>query len=126
MRDRNAGGTNGAKLRDEMMATSSRLIMSNRGTPTEVTWMLVRSARSVVGSLLVAVALAAAACAGGADADGADSSGLESLRDSTRSDSVLVRVAGEVAADKMRTVVEELRIQPGAEDTTLFGETFEF
>jgi len=69
--------------------------------------------------------ITAAACAAGTD-DVADPSGLATVRDSTRADSVIVRVAGEVPAARLRSVTEELRIQPDAEDTTLFGETRDF
>lgn len=75
--------------------------------------------------VLVSLAVTAAACAGAGEG-AADSSGLETVRDSTRPDSVFVRIAGAVPAERLRAATEELRIQPDAEDTTLFGEVFEF
>lgn len=79
--------------------------------------------RSAAPAMLALIT--AAACAAGTD-DVADPSGLSTVRDSTRADSVIVRVAGEVPAERLRSAVEELRIQPDAEDTTLFGETRDF
>lgn len=81
--------------------------------------------RLALCSLLSSLPMLAAACAGGAGAD-ADPSGLATVRDSTRPDSVIVRIAGEVPAERIRRVTEELRIQPDAEDTTLFGDARDF
>jgi hypothetical protein len=76
-------------------------------------------------SVLCALVTLVAACSAGTES-AADPSGLATVRDSTRPDSVIVRIAGEVPAERLRTVTEELRIQPDAEDTTLFGETRDF
>lgn len=97
-------------------ATERDLGLSNRATSTPASMRFV----------FVALLVLAAACAGSDAGDGPDSSGLETIRDSSRTDSVIVRVAGAVAADRLRSVTEELRIQPDAEDTTLFGETYDF
>lgn len=78
--------------------------------------------RSVMCALVAVVGIA---CSVGSEVT-ADPSGLATIRDSTRTDSVIVRVAGEVPAELLRSVTEELRIQPDAEDTTLFGETRDF
>jgi hypothetical protein len=52
--------------------------------------------------------------------------GLETVFDSTRADSVIARTAGEVPAERLRRVVDEVRIAPEADDTTLFAEVTEF
>lgn len=66
-----------------------------------------------------------AACAS-TGRDAADGSGLETVFDSSRTDSLIARVAGEVPAALVRTTTEELRIQPDADDTSSFGEVYEF
>lgn len=54
------------------------------------------------------------------------SAGLATVFDSTRADSVIARTVGEVPAARVRRVVEELRVEPDAEDTTLFADVTEF
>lgn len=61
---------------------------------------------------------------GGAPA--ADASGLATVFDSTRADTVVARTAGQVPADRVRGLAEELRIQPDAEDTSAFTQVFQF
>jgi hypothetical protein len=56
----------------------------------------------------------------------ASAAGLETQFDSTRADTVVARVVGEVPATAVRRLVEELRLAPDAEDTTSFAEVFEF
>lgn len=74
----------------------------------------------------VTVAVALAACTSGEGARGAlPPSGLETVFDST-GDTVVARVSGDVPASHIRHLVEELRIAPGANDTTLFTEVYEF
>ncbi len=55
-----------------------------------------------------------------------DRSVLATVFDSTRGDSLIARVAGTVPDAYVRVAAEELRIAPGAEDTTLFAEVNEF
>jgi len=52
--------------------------------------------------------------------------GLATVFDSSRADSLVARTAGTVPDSMLRGVVEELRIQPSADDTSSFTETFEF
>jgi hypothetical protein len=54
------------------------------------------------------------------------SAGLTTVIDSTKPDSVIARTAGAVPEAAVRTVIEELRIQPDAEDTSSFSEVYEF
>jgi hypothetical protein len=76
--------------------------------------------------LLLAPILAAAACGpSGPRAASAGTAGLETVFDST-ADTVIARVQGEVPERTLRTLVEELRIAPVADDTSLFTEVFEF
>ncbi len=93
-----------------------------------------RSARSssllrarLVGAVLVVVAVGVGAC-GGADGVAADDdgAGLATVFDSSSGDTIIARVAGEVPTEKVRQLTEELRIQPGAEDTTLFTQAWSF
>lgn len=70
--------------------------------------------------------LFAAACAGGTDDPLTSAAGLRTVFDSSRADSVVARTSGEVPATAIRTLVEELRIAPAADDTSLFGEVDEF
>ncbi len=65
----------------------------------------------------------AAAC--GPGAAGAGAAGLATNIDST-GDSVIARVIGAVPGVAVRRLVEEVRIAPGAEDTTLFTEISDF
>ncbi len=74
---------------------------------------------------LVLVLICAAACSSGDSSRGGGVAGLATVIDST-GDSVVARVAGEVPSSAIRTLVEELRIAPGADDTTLFTEVFDF
>jgi len=70
--------------------------------------------------------LALLACGGaGASAGGAGPAGLATVIDST-ADSVIARVDGAVPVGSIRHLVEELRIAPGVDDTSLFTEVFEF
>jgi hypothetical protein len=67
-----------------------------------------------------------AACDRGAAADpGAGLAGLATRIDST-ADTVFARVEGAVPETAVRRLIEELRIAPEAEDTSLFTEVFEF
>jgi len=61
----------------------------------------------------------------GSAAGGSGSGGLATTFDST-ADTVLARVRGAVPEASVRTLVEEMRIAPGVEDTTLFTEVSEF
>ena len=66
-----------------------------------------------------------AACgSAGADAD-VDGSGLATVIDST-ADTVVARTEGAVPEGALRRLVEEMRIAPAADDTSLFTEVFEF
>ncbi len=55
-----------------------------------------------------------------------DAAGLATSFDSTRTDTVVARVTGAVPPEAVRRVVDELRIAPAADDTSLFAEVFEF
>lgn len=66
--------------------------------------------------------LLAAACGGAADAPSLPTT----VFDSTRTDTVVARTVGEVPRQLLRQVVEELRIAPEADDTSLFADVFEF
>jgi hypothetical protein len=68
---------------------------------------------------------AAAACGSGGPASDGDAAGIATVIDST-GDSVVARVAGEVPADALRHLSEELRIAPGVDDTTLFTDVLDF
>lgn len=77
--------------------------------------------------LFVLLPLIAAAVACSSETRRPESSaGLETVFDSSRTDSVIARTAGAVPAERMRRVVDELRIAPEADDTTLFAEVSEF
>jgi hypothetical protein len=67
----------------------------------------------------------AAACSSGDSAGAAGAAGLATVIDSS-GDSVVARVAGGVPASAVRALVEEMRIAPGVDDTTLFTEIYEF
>lgn len=67
----------------------------------------------------VGAMLCLAACGRGAAGASADASGLATVIDST-GDSVVARVTGAVPAAAVRHLVEEFRIAPAADDTTLF------
>jgi len=63
----------------------------------------------------------------GSDARVAESgAGLTTVIDSTNPDSLIARTAGAVPQTAVRTVIEELRVQPNAEDTSSFSEVYEF
>lgn len=81
----------------------------------------------LVGAILLAAAAAGGACSG-SDATASDGggAGLATVFDSANGDTIVARVAGEVPAERIRQLVEELRIQPGAEDTTLFTQAWSF
>jgi hypothetical protein len=70
----------------------------------------------------VTLAVAVGACGG----DAARAGGLRTAFDSTLADTVIARTAGTVPASLVRGLTEELRISPTADDTTLFGDVFEF
>lgn len=55
-----------------------------------------------------------------------DAAGLATQFDSTRADTVVARAIGAVPAAAVRGLVEELRIAPSADDTSLFAEAYEF
>src|SRR5690349_7874461 len=76
--------------------------------------------RTLAALLLVPVSLLA--CGGDGAKASDDPSGLATVFDSSRADTIVARVAGQVAPEKVRTLVEEMRVQPGADDTTLFAE----
>ena len=71
------------------------------------------------------VALLLLAACGASSGSGAGSGGLPTRIDST-GDTVFARIEGDVPSSAVRRLVEELRIAPGAEDTTLFTEAYEF
>jgi hypothetical protein len=77
--------------------------------------------------LAPAAALALLAGCGGAEGAGEkrEGAGLATTIDST-GDTVFARVAGEVPAAAVRSLVVELAIAPGADDTTLFTDVSEF
>jgi hypothetical protein len=78
--------------------------------------------RPLIPAALALAIVVGSACGG--DAPGAG--GLRTAFDSTVADTVVARTAGAVPATLVRSLTEELRIAPTADDTTLFGETFEF
>jgi hypothetical protein len=82
-----------------------------------------RAARCVPAAALLVLAIIAC---GERSAAVENPAGLATVFDSSRTDSVFARVAGVVPEAGIRRVVEELRIAPTAEDTSLFGEVFEF
>jgi hypothetical protein len=76
-------------------------------------------------SIAILLLMLAAACSSDDSAGVGGAAGLATVIDST-GDSVEARVAGEVPVSAVRTLVEEMRIAPGVDDTTLFTETYEF
>lgn len=84
--------------------------------------MRVRRAQAVCAASVLVLLLACGE--GGAPA--ADASGLATVFDSTGADTVVARTAGQVPADRVRGLTEELRIQPDAEDTSAFTQVFQF
>ncbi|HRN53603.1 MAG TPA: hypothetical protein PK788_08905, partial [Gemmatimonadaceae bacterium] len=78
-----------------------------------------------VPPIFLLLAAASAACSSDARAP-ESAAGLTTVFDSTRADSVIARVVGEVPPERLRRAVDELRIAPAADDTTLFAEVTEF
>lgn len=66
-----------------------------------------------------------AACSSGGTSGAGGAAGLATRVDST-GDSVVARVEGEVPTAALRRLTEELRIAPGADDTTLFTDVSDF
>lgn len=83
-----------------------------------------RSAR--VGGALLALSFVASLGAVACGGDAAASGGLATVFDSTRADTVIATTVGRVPPSALRHLVEEMRIAPSADDTTLFGDTYEF
>ena len=69
--------------------------------------------------------VALAACAGGGDSGSGAAAGLETVFDST-GDSLIARVEGEVPEAALKRLVEEVRIAPAVDDTSLFTDVNEF
>lgn len=77
-------------------------------------------------SLTLLVSATVGAACGSADASRhAGRAGLVTVFDST-ADTIVARADGDVAATAVRTLVEEMRIAPALDDTTLFTNVFEF
>lgn len=72
------------------------------------------------------IVLSLVASCGGESETALESAGLATTFDSTRTDTVVARVSGAVSAAAVRGVVDEIRIAPTADDTSLFAEVFEF
>jgi hypothetical protein len=90
--------------------------------------MEISTIRPVLTTLpaLTGLMLVLAGCEKSHTGDGAGSpAGLATVVDST-ADSVFARIAGQFPAAGVRSLQEELRIAPGASDTSLFTEVFEF
>ncbi len=87
--------------------------------------MLASPIRSMprVGPLLAALALTTA-CTGRPSASLADPAGVLTTIDST-ADTVVARVTGPIPDSLVRRLVAETTIEPAAEDTSLFTETFD-
>ncbi len=81
-----------------------------------------RAARVGVVSVLVLFGLGCGAEGGG---DGGEA-GLATVFDSTRADTIIARTAGTVPDAAVRHLVETVRIAPEADDTSLFGDVYEF
>ncbi len=82
-----------------------------------------RAARRALTPITLLLAAATAAACGEASARDP----LRTVFDSTSApDTVIATTAGEVPRALVRAVTEELRIAPEVDDTTLFGEVFEF
>lgn len=82
-------------------------------------------ARLITSALLISLAVS---CGGAAGREGVPgTAGLTTVLDSTSApDSVIARTAGTVDPSMVRSVVDELRIAPMADDTSLFAEVSEF
>lgn len=75
-------------------------------------------------ALLLVAAVTAACGSAGASRD-AGRAGLITVFDST-ADTIFARVDGQVATTAIRRLVEEMRVAPAMDDTTLFTNVFEF
>jgi hypothetical protein len=85
----------------------------------------VRSRALLAPFVLCAAVLAA--CGDSSAFGGAETAaGLATVFDSTTPDTVVARTSGAVSARAVRTAVEELRIAPEADDTSLFADVSEF
>lgn len=80
------------------------------------------SMRPLALPLILGLALA---CGERSDAS-FDAAGLATTFDSTRADTVVARVTGVVPSSAVRRVVDEIRIAPMADDTSLFADVYEF
>ena len=81
-------------------------------------------ARQIPLVALMSLIVACGTVAGEAGASG--EAGLATVFDSTTSpDSIIARSAGMVPPAKIRRLVDEMRIAPSADDTSLFGEVSE-
>jgi hypothetical protein len=81
----------------------------------------------LLAPMLALIAACGIDAEGDAHGDPADLAGLATTIDSTsHPDSVFARPAGRVDSSMVRRVVEELRIAPEADDTSLFAEVSEF
>ena len=84
-----------------------------------------RSPRSILAAFLGCLSFVLSCGRGSAADSGVGLSGLATRFDST-ADTVYARVEGPVPATAARRLIEELRIAPEADDTSLFTEVFEF
>lgn len=78
-----------------------------------------------LGAAVLGLALFAAGCDGGATGGGG-AAGLATTFDSTSGDTIVARVAGAVPPAAIRRLVEEMRIAPTEDDTSLFTAVTEF
>lgn len=82
--------------------------------------------RVLVAPLVLSAAVLGA-CGDSSAAGGAETAaGLATVFDSTTPDTVVARTSGVVPARAVRTTIEELRIAPEADDTSLFADVSEF
>ncbi len=77
----------------------------------------------ILGAMML---MALATACGRETAEPTDYTTLPTVFDTTASDSVIARTVGAVPEAGLLRLVEELRIAPGAEDTSLFAEVAEF
>lgn len=84
-----------------------------------------RALRGVASLGLIVAALGACGDSSGAPGVGG-AAGLVTIFDSIAADTVVARTSGAVPASAVRSVVEELRIAPAADDTSLFADVSEF
>lgn len=75
--------------------------------------------------VLLLASVLSASCAGAGAAGSGGGAGLATVIDST-ADTVYARVSGEVPPAAIRRLAVELAIAPGADDTSLFTDVFEF